>query len=270
MRAIHGNPRRRAIPRPAQPDPIRVEYFKAITSRYLAPARALVDAEVLPEVRLALADRTDARLDGNGGRRVNKVIEQVTRKFWSQTFHTREVEALAERVGTQTDRFQKQQFAQQTRAGLGVDVLSTDPPAVGQRMDDFVGENVALIRSVPTQYFSDIEKVITREVNAGTRHEDITRVLTERYGVAENRAKLIARDQVGKFYGQLSKVRQEALGVVGFVWRTVHDNRVREDHAALDGQSFDWNDPPSEGIPGEPINCRCWAEPDFSDILGED
>ena len=43
-----------------------------------------------------------------------------------------------------------------------------------------------------------------------------------------------------------------------YIWRTVGDNRVREEHAALDGEVREWNDSPD---PGKEFNCRCWAEP---------
>ncbi len=39
------------------------------------------------------------------------------------------------------------------------------------------------------------------------------------------------------------------------------DERVRPSHEALDGTRQRWDDPPAEGHPGEPINCRCIAEP---------
>jgi hypothetical protein len=51
-----------------------------------------------------------------------------------------------------------------------------------------------------------------------------------------------------------------------FVWRTSRDERVRDEHDDLDGESFAWESPPAEGIPGEAINCRCSAEPDFSEV----
>jgi SPP1 gp7 family putative phage head morphogenesis protein len=42
---------------------------------------------------------------------------------------------------------------------------------------------------------------------------------------------------------------------------------VRPEHEVLDGVVFEWSDPPSEGIPGEPINCRCTAEPDVQSVI---
>jgi uncharacterized protein with gpF-like domain len=39
------------------------------------------------------------------------------------------------------------------------------------------------------------------------------------------------------------------------------------------GEEFQWDDPPAEddtdGHPGDPINCRCWAEPNLAAVLDE-
>lgn len=48
-----------------------------------------------------------------------------------------------------------------------------------------------------------------------------------------------------------------------YTWRTARDDRVRDAHAALDGQVISWSTPPDEGHPGIAPNCRCWAEPYF-------
>lgn len=254
--------RRRRPARPQQPDVIRQAYFGIIRDRFLRPAQALVMRELWPEVDVELRNRKDAsRLDG-----VNDAMDRITNQFAKQVLHPRDLEAVAANIADKTSTFQKGQIEKQARAALGVDVFRAEPnldPVTGR----FVQANVALIKSVPSQYFSDIEKTVTHGVQSGMRHEDIAKLLTERYGVAEGRAALIARDQVGKFYGKLAEVRQKSLGVTGYIWNTVHDNRVRDEHAALDGQHFEWSDPPADGHPGEAVNCRCFAEPDFSHVL---
>lgn len=47
-----------------------------------------------------------------------------------------------------------------------------------------------------------------------------------------------------------------------YIWRTVGDDKVRDGHAALDGEVRHISDSPQ---PGEEYNCRCWADP----ITGE-
>jgi hypothetical protein len=44
---------------------------------------------------------------------------------------------------------------------------------------------------------------------------------------------------------------------------------VRPEHVILHGNIFSYAEPPSEGLPGEPIMCRCSANPVFADILAQ-
>ncbi|MCD8566602.1 MAG: peptidoglycan-binding protein [Alphaproteobacteria bacterium] len=43
-----------------------------------------------------------------------------------------------------------------------------------------------------------------------------------------------------------------------YIWSTVGDNRVRPEHAALEGEERSWGESPN---PGEEPNCRCWGVP---------
>jgi SPP1 gp7 family putative phage head morphogenesis protein len=49
----------------------------------------------------------------------------------------------------------------------------------------------------------------------------------------------------------------------------VNDNRVRHDHQDREGRQYRWASPPPDGPPGMPINCRCYAEPVFTEILSD-
>ena len=102
---------------------------------------------------------------------------------------------------------------------------------------------------------------------------------------AKNRAKLIARDQVGKAYGELNKVRQEELGISRYVFRTSMDERVRANHKAMNGKLCAWHDASIyydrqtgkalqrssiggvEKHPGADYQCRCGAEAYIQDLL---
>ena len=46
-----------------------------------------------------------------------------------------------------------------------------------------------------------------------------------------------------------------------YIWHTMGDDKVRSEHAARNGQIFDFDNPPEGGNPGDAPNCRCWAEP---------
>ncbi len=137
-------------------------------------------------------------------------------------------------------------------------------------MAEFTKENVALIRSIPDKYFAQVQQVVLEGVQKGQLAPEIAKRIQERTGVAESRAALIARDQVGKFNGALNAARMKALGVKRFRWRTMRDNRVRRDHEDLEGKVFAFDEPPPEGLPGHPVNCRCYAEPLVDEVLDEE
>lgn len=46
-----------------------------------------------------------------------------------------------------------------------------------------------------------------------------------------------------------------------YIWLTQGDDKVRPDHAALEGELIAWDDPPNIGHPGEDYNCRFMAQP---------
>jgi SPP1 gp7 family putative phage head morphogenesis protein len=80
-----------------------------------------------------------------------------------------------------------------------------------------------------------------------------------RFGTIRGRASVIARDQLGTLNSRLTRARHELVGVARYRWVTMGDDLVRDEHAERNGQEFEWDDPPPDGHPGEPINCRCHA-----------
>jgi SPP1 gp7 family putative phage head morphogenesis protein len=193
------------------------------------------------------------------GKRVNHIVEAVKRQHAKQFTGQERLEKITTQVGKLVSEHNLRQLA---RMGVAAPIVGT-PRAVAA----FTAENVSLIRSISSDYFVDVEKTIHQAMAQGQRHESLIAGLQQRYGVTENRAKLIARDQVLKFNGSLNKLRQTKAGVTKFIWRTVEDERVRGAHDAFDGNTYDWNDPPGDGspeegtFPGTAINCRCWAQP---------
>ena len=72
-------------------------------------------------------------------------------------------------------------------------------------------------------------------------------------------ARMVAHDQISKLNADLNQVRQQEAGITSYIWTTQGDSRVRPSHQALSGQEFQWDSPPSEGHPGQPIACRCYS-----------
>lgn len=264
-------PRKKRMPRQQQPDAIRLAYFAALL-KVMGTLRELVREKLEPELphlveRAALA-RADsvARLDETSS--LNKIIDAIAEE-WFATFTNEQLAELVGTFATRTADFQREQLAKQFKARLGIDIYRSEP-WLAPKIADFTSENAALIKSVAQRHLSDLETKVAAGLREGQRWEDLATLIEDRYGVAESSAKLVARDQVGKLYGDLNATRQQSLGVTSFVWRSMKDNRVRDEHELLDGETFEWSDPPEEGQPGEPINCRCFADPVLDELLTDE
>ena len=136
----------------------------------------------------------------------------------------------------------------------------------GEGLDDVLiastQENVALIRSIPEEYFKKIETLVYSSTTQGDTAGSMIKQIQKIGKTTTQRAKLIARDQSSKLNSVLSQQRQQNLGVEEYVWRTSGDERVRDNHKSKNGKTFRWDKPPKDtGHPGQDIQCRCVAQP---------
>lgn len=128
-----------------------------------------------------------------------------------------------------------------------------------------VGRNA--VPPIPTEHFNRLEELVQNAVHKGIRVEELRKELETLEGVSYRRAEVIGRDQVGKYNGKMTEIRHEAIGVEWYLWRTSGDGRVRDEHKARDGKRFSFKRPPKDGNPGQPVQCRCWAEADLETAL---
>lgn len=208
--------------------------------------------------------------------RITEAIES-TRIGYEQFMTEPEIINISENIANETSEFNRKEISKVIKRMVGVDVFF-DEPWLNQEINAFVKSNVDLIKTIPERYFSDIQEVVFRGARQGIRHEEIRKELVSRYGKTRNIAKRIARDQINKFNGQLTQLRQTSLGVKRYTWVTAGDERVRGNpsgrspdaipsHFARNGKKYSWNNPPTGGHPGEAIQCRCWAEPILEDLI---
>lgn len=153
-------------------------------------------------------------------------------------------------------------FVSTMKSVIGIDITALMAPhGIKAMMDKATAANIYLIKSIPEEYFGKLQEAITANWEAGLRPESLMDTIANIGDVTENRAKLIARDQTAKMNSAFAQVRQLSVGINSYTWQTAGDERVREEHAALDGQTFRWDEPPDEGNPGEAVACRCVAIP---------
>lgn len=177
-----------------------------------------------------------------------------------------EYERLAMEAFSETNKRNLRSLREQFKAVLGVDVFVNEPELV-QVAQSFIEENASLIQGADAEFLKQVEGEVYRGFRGGRRASAISERLQQLSGISKSRADLIAIDQIQKINGQLTRNRQLKLGVSKYRWRTVLDERVRKEHRRREGRVFSWDDPPADGHPGEPIRCRCFAEPYLDDLL---
>lgn len=133
-------------------------------------------------------------------------------------------------------------------------------------LDAVINENIALIKSIPTQYLGQVEGVVMRSFSVGRDLETLTKDLKALYPKASHRAELIARDQCNKATSVINRARQMEIGITDAIWmHSGAGKHPRPDHVKANGKRYKI----AEGclisgeyiFPGEEINCRCSSRP---------
>jgi len=164
--------------------------------------------------------------------------------------------------------WQKNKMQTQFKNLFGIDVIPILKDGETKAfLQPAITENINLIQSIPAELLPQVNEEFDEIIfKDGFDQQKVLTMLTQRFGVANSRAKLIANDQTGKVITALTNTRHNQAGVKQFIWKTAEDEAVRSSHAELDGKIFFWDQPPPIGLPGEPINCRCIALPFIPEI----
>ncbi|MCK5605458.1 minor capsid protein, partial [Candidatus Pacearchaeota archaeon] len=188
-------------------------------------------------------------------------------------FNETEVENVTERTAKNTSNFNARQVDRQFISVLGVAPMRSEPYLVPQ-IESFVQRNVSLIKSIPSDYFQDLEILVRTRIEEGVSTTALKKEIFEKFGKITTRSALIARDQINKFQGSLSRLRQMESGVTHYIWVTAADERVRPNHRAADGKKVSWK---SKGLPvgnkgefhhpGFDYQCRCFSQPILDDFV---
>lgn len=155
---------------------------------------------------------------------------------------------------------------------LKTDFLTRD---LGQVMQATIAENVSLIKSIGSQYLTQIQGAVMRSITTGNGLADLVPFLRKQEGVTLRRARFIAEDQTRKAYGGMNKARMEKIGLKEFEWlhsgggqepRPLHILSCTE--GGLNHGIYSFDNLPiidkktgERGIPGQLIRCRCRMRP---------
>lgn len=184
---------------------------------------------------------------------------------------------LVDRWRMSLDRENRWMLNDALKKTMGIDTsVIYDDSIVAEGLKIATMGTANLIKSIPSQYLGQVaqatyDNFIGKELPEGRSLEQQIHHLGN---ISKKRAHLIARDQTSKTTGTLNQIRQQAIGIEEYIWRTSRDQRVvgnptgiypvgnlkHEDHYHREGKRFRWDSPPEDGHPGQAIQCRCHAE----------
>lgn len=171
------------------------------------------------------------------------------------------------------DSFNAEQASRVFRSVLGVDIVAPST-GISPILEAAIQQRARLITRYTDDMIAKTERLVDEAVRTGMRASALANDIEALGKKSRGEAERIARDQIASANGELTKARQEQVGVTTYVWRTMNDERVRKDHAKLDGTIHRWDEPPivdsrtgRRRNPGGDYQCRCYAEPDMTDIF---
>lgn len=216
-----------------------------------------------------LAEDSALAMDANPVQLVKRAIDALARK-WVEVF-VRKARPISDDLVKKTETaVDRGLLASARQESLTINMQWT--PAMTEKVDAIIAENVSLIRSIPEKYFTEVEGMVYRAVAKGGDRkqlaDEIEANFGKRHGITRRRAEGIARDQVRKATASLSRQRQKAAGIKRGIW--IHSgggNRPRKKHVHAHGQEFDLDvglpvgDKGQYVVPGEEVECGCTWKP---------
>ena len=204
-------------------------------------------------------------------------LVDLFRNIWDLTLGNLRLSAdqEAQLAATKVNKWNRAETTRMLKDKYGVGFYDNDE-WLKAKLNMFVTENTELIQSANREFVDQSKEVVISGVQAGMRHEAIAKKILSPVDdslgrksalrKAQLRSSVIARDQINKVNGDLTRLRQTRAGVKGYIWRTAGDIRARPLHQGYNGKTYTWEKGTPEGLhPGMDIMCRCYAEPVFLD-----
>lgn len=233
---------------------IEIQYYRA-ENEILKKLSELVKTDIIP--RYQYEYKTGTLLDAQ----VNDVDAS-----WFDNINNSKYSWIAAAMGSigriirEEGRRHTRKFSANIKQVMGIDLSAVI------RDEDIEGllkiatsYSASLVTNMTDDAIKRIESAVYSATINGDSVTNLRKTLQEQLGISQRRAKLIARDQTSKLYGDMDRIRQTQAGITSYEWLASMDERTRPLHASYNGRTFKWSEPPSDGHPGSAINCRCVA-----------
>lgn len=216
-----------------------------------------------------LAQDSKMAMDASPIQLVKRALDALARK-WVDRFINKAFPISDDLVKKTESAVDRGLLASARKESLTINMQWT--PAMTEKVDAIIAENVSLIRSIPEKYFTEVEGMVYRAVARGGDRkqlaDEIEANFGKRHGITRRRAEFIARDQTRKATSALSNARQQAAGIKKGIW--IHSgggNEPRNKHVHANGEEFFLDkglpigDKGQYVLPGEEPNCGCTWKP---------
>ena len=273
---FYGHDKLKSKVEPLYPSGIEREYVK-LTNTYMNEYKKLLVKYLAQLTKAIQMDRKlQKALRVDSQTEVDKLIEELFKKLERDLTGKQEGFGLRKRLETLaylTRKLSIREWKKVVKTTLGINIL--DDYYMGefykQIINTWIDENIGLISTLPQDSLGEMKEIVKKGFTNGTTTTEITKELQNRYNITKRRARLIARDQIGKLYSKITKKQQTDAGITEYIWSTSQDNRVRDSHRHLNKTTQKWGNPPivdektgRRCHPGEDYQCRCIALPVFN------
>jgi len=190
-------------------------------------------------------------------------------------------------TANETQKFGAAQWAKQTEKLLGISFESSVGDWWPQLQQLWAAANYKLIKSLTHDYIDKVNRLTSQAVQNGWTYKSLmTEILATGAQITQSRARLIARDQIGKLNSSISRAQQTEVGANTYDWETSMDERVRPTHRTMQGLTCSWDDAsivshdhgrtwvkksgnmePNQA--GMAIQCRCVAIANLNNLISD-
>lgn len=217
---------------------VELMYYKALIGLVKAMEES-VNSQLLPKLEEAKIIK-DSALD------IITVLESLRSRFTN-------IEAFANQVSSSVvnkiNETNKNRFLNTANKAFGVDLTNViNENSLNEVVALQKQKNKVLIKSIPEEFFKEVEMIVSNGLTSGLRHEEIAiqlkgiKGITSTFGKLENRVKMIARNEVSSINANLNQARYENVGISIYEWQSSNDERTRPSHESLDGKICSYRD----------------------------
>ena len=199
----------------------------------------LVQSELKRMPRRDSLDRTDAYID-----QLNNFFDSLADKVKLPQTQEKWIKDFGENVND----WNTEKFTQNVYKELGVDFYLPQTPFSKDTVSGWVTANEKVTQRYLVDTVEQLRAEITKQYLKGVRAEEIEENLINPIATGNTinltdkqvkmKAKLWARNEIGNLNGNLTKTRQQDLGIEKAQWITSGDERVRCTHRLLDGKIY--------------------------------